>query len=412
MSQELIGPATWAPSSHDILDVWRADGRVHGAASVVYLQHIRRFRVYCAQYALTERDELTQEGARRFTAWYSRSGHLKPSYLAGIQTALSALNRVYQVLGLHPPIWKVPRSVPPPATALLQAYAEHLTRRRGNPETTIEKKLNHVGKLQEHLVKDGNTWGSMKLVDIDGFLIACAARFARSTVSDIACTVRSFSRFLFASGHISVDLAEAVVAPVRPRYQRPRRALPWKDVQRLLQAIDTSTGDGGRDYALLLMMSVYGCGAGEAIRLTMDDIDWSAATLKLTRPKTGVTFTLPLLPPVAKALARYLRDGRPRNTRTRHVFLRTKMPFEPLNSGSAIRHIILKHAKAAGIDAPFLGSHVLRHSNAARHIDLGVNPQVLSDLLGHRDPASISAYVRIATDSLRDISLPVPTWRR
>jgi integrase len=157
------------------------------------------------------------------------------------------------------------------------------------------------------------------------------------------------------------------------------------------------------------MMSVHGCGAGEAIRLAMDDIDWSAATLKLMRPKTGVAFTLPLLPPVAKALARYLRDGRPRNTRTRHVFLRTKMPFEPLSCGSAIRHIIVKHAKAAGIDAPFLGSHVLRHSNAARQVDLGVKPQVLSDLLGHRDPASISAYVRIATDSLRDISLPVPT---
>ena len=65
MPQELIGPATRAPSTHDILDVWRADGRVHEAASVVYLQHIRRFRVYCAQYALKERDELTQEGARR-----------------------------------------------------------------------------------------------------------------------------------------------------------------------------------------------------------------------------------------------------------------------------------------------------------------------------------------------------------
>jgi integrase len=185
--------------------------------------------------------------------------------------------------------------------------------------------------------------------------------------------------------------------------------LPWEDVRRLLQAIDTSTGAGQRDYALLLMMSVHGCGAGEAIRLAVDDIDWSAATLKLMRPKTGVAFTLPLLPPVAKALARYLCDGRPRNTRTRHVFLRTKMPFEPLSCGSAIRHIIVKHAKAAGIDAPFLGSHVLRHSNAARQVDLGVKPQVLSDLLGHRDPASISAYVRIATDSLRDISLPVPT---
>jgi hypothetical protein len=161
---------------------------------------------------------------------------------------------VYHVLGLRPPKWKAPRSVPAPATALLQAYAEYLTRRRGNPETTIEKKLNHVGKLQEHLAKDGKTWRSMKLVDIDAFLI-CAGRFARSTVSDIACTVRSFSRFLFASGHISVDLAEAVVAPVQPRYQRPRRALPWKDVRRLLQAIDTSTGDGRCDYAWCLRAS-------------------------------------------------------------------------------------------------------------------------------------------------------------
>jgi hypothetical protein len=217
--------------------------------------------------ALIERDELTQEGARRFTAWYS-SSRLKPSYLAGIQTALSALNRVYQVLGLCPPSWKVPRPVPVPCNGLAASYAEHLARRRGNPETTIEKKLDHVGRLQEHLAKDGKTWRSMKLVDIDAFLIACARRFGHPTVSDVACTVRSFSRFLFASGHISVGLAEAVVAPVRPRYQRQRRALPWKDVQRPAPVAGNRhlTGDGRRDYALLLMMSVHGCGAGEAIR--------------------------------------------------------------------------------------------------------------------------------------------------
>ena len=51
---------------------------------------------------------------------------------------------------------------------------------------------------------------------------------------------------------------------------------------------------------------------------------------------------------------------------------------------------------------------MLRHSNAARQVDLGIRPQVLSDLLGHRDPELISAYVRIATETLRDVSLPVP----
>jgi integrase/recombinase XerD len=85
-----------------------------------------------------------------------------------------------------------------------------------------------------------------------------------------------------------------------------------------------------------------------------------------------------------------------------------KMPFSPLSASSAVRHILVKHAKAAGVDAPYLGSHVLRHSNAARQVDLGIRPHVLSDLLGHRDLESISAYVRIATETLRDVSLPVP----
>jgi integrase/recombinase XerD len=58
--------------------------------------------------------------------------------------------------------------------------------------------------------------------------------------------------------------------------------------------------------------------------------------------------------------------------------------------------------------ATFLGSHVLRHANAARQIDLGIRPRVVSELLGHRDPKSLSAYVRIVTLTLREIALPVP----
>src|SRR5262249_4493918 len=205
-----------------------------------------------------------------------------------------------------------------------------------------------------------------------------------------------------------VDLADSIIAPVQRRHARPRRALPWEDVQRLLRAVDTSTARGLRDYALLLMMSIYGFGAGEVIRLQLQDIDWTAGTLKVMRPKTRVVFTLPLLPAVARVLASYLRKGRPPNTPTRHVFVRIKMPFTPLSAASRVRPIIVKPARAAGLDAPYLGSHVLRHSNAARQLDLGTRPRVLSDLLGHRDPESISAYVGIATESLRDVSLPVP----
>lgn len=85
-----------------------------------------------------------------------------------------------------------------------------------------------------------------------------------------------------------------------------------------------------------------------------------------------------------------------------------KVPFGALAASSAVRHALIKHAAVAGIQASYLGSHVLRHSNAARQLDSGTQARMLSDLLGHRDPESVSAYVRIATQSLREVSLPVP----
>ena len=172
--------------------------------------------------------------------------------------------------------------------------------------------------------------------------------------------------------------------------------------------MDTSTAAGLRDHALLLMMSTYGLGAGEVIRLQLQDIDWTAGTIQVVRPKTGVNFVLPLLPAVGKVLASYLRHGRPPHTPTRHVFVQAKVPFGALTASSAVRHVLIKHAKAAGIQATYLGSHVLRHSNAARQIDVGTQARTLSELLGHRDSQSLSAYVRIATQTLREVSLPVP----
>ena len=403
-SAPLKGP----PSVRTILRVWRADRSISASSAQQYLQWIKRFRRYCSELRLVEADELTREGAKRFQAWYTRSRKINTTHLGLASSSLHALRRVYEVGDVPLPPWIPRERRPSPASAVLHDYAVHLSRHRGNPEATVHKKLDHIGKLLEHLSASGKSWRQMRLADIDAFLIQCARRYARATTSDIASSVRSFARFLLASGRIGVDLADAVIAPVQPRFERPRRALPWEDVQRLLRAVDTSTARGLRDHALLLLMSTYGLGAGEVIRLQMQDIDWNAGTLQMSRPKTGVNFVLPLLPAVGKALARYLRHGRAAHTPTRHVFVQVKVPFGALTASSAVRHVLAKHAKAAGIQAPYLGSHVLRHSNAARQLDVGTDARVLSELLGHRDSQSLLAYVRIATQSLRAVSLPVP----
>jgi site-specific recombinase XerD len=78
--------------------------------------------------------------------------------------------------------------------------------------------LRHIGKLWEHLSRQGKTWSTMVLTDIDAFLVACAQRYARSTTAGIAGSVRSFTHFLLATGHISIDLADSVIAPVQPKH--------------------------------------------------------------------------------------------------------------------------------------------------------------------------------------------------
>jgi integrase/recombinase XerD len=401
-------PECTRPTVAEILRVWRCDRRLSASSARQYLQWIGRFRRYCLALGLSETVELTREGATRFKAWYARSRNISSAHLGLASSSMRSLRRVYEFMGMALRPWRMINRRSLPASAVLRDYAAYLGQHRGNPEGTIRKKLGHVGKLREHLARSGKSWRQLRLHEIDAFLIECAGRYARSTTGDIASTVRSFARFLLASGRFRVDLADAVISPVQPRFERPRRAWPWEDVQRLLRAVDISTPSGLRDHALLMMMSTYGLGAGEVIRLQLQDIDWNAGTLRMSRPKTGINFVLPLLAPVAKVLAGYLRHGRPTHTPSRHVFVQMKVPFGALTASSAVRHILVKHAKAAGIQASYLGSHVLRHSNAARQLDVGTKARVLSDLLGHRDAESVSAYVRIATQSLREVSLPVP----
>ena len=398
------------PTTDEIVRVWRADRCLNDSTSHVYLCWITRFRAYCRERHPDERTELTVEGAYRFSAWYARRRGLEYNGpCSGASPALLSLSRAYQVLGRDPPRWKTNVAARPTATPLLCAFASHLLDFRGDTEVTAHIRLKHANQLQSYLREHGRSWRNMKLTDVDAFLIDCSRRYARATTTLIACSVRAFMRFLLATGRSKIDLAASVIAPVQRKHERPPRALPWEDVQRLLRSVDRSSARGLRDHAMLLLMSTYGLGAGEVIRLRLDDVDWTSATLQIVRPKTGVAVTLPLLPALARVLARYARDGRPPLTPTRHLFVRMKMPFEPLSSASAVSHILVKHAKAAGLHAPYLGSHVLRHSHASRQIDLGARPKVVSDILGHRGSESISAYVRIATERLREVSLPLPS---
>lgn len=391
-----------------VLQIWKKNRCIKQSSVQIYLYWVQRFLTYCDNKNLDPIEQLTLAGVNSFARWYSRSrGIATQPAIDSSRSALGSWANALQILGFSLPQWKPIRSLKL-RSIVLKEFAEYLRVHRGNPEITIHKKVTHIKGFITFLHSRQRRLERLRLQDIDDYIILYSKRFAPATVADCCSSLRRFCRFLLFSQRLSVDLATSIGSPKRVKHETPHRTLPWDALRSLLESIDRQTRCGRRDYALLLLMSTYGLGAGEVIHLTLDDINWQSAIIHVVRPKTGVAFQLPLLPVAAKALVDYLRHGRPKHTLTRHLFVTMKAPYKPLACSVTIRHILHKHAKSVGLDTDHLGTHTLRFTHAREQMELGTSPKVIGDILGHRDPDSTSAYLRVSIERLRDLALPVP----
>jgi integrase/recombinase XerD len=394
---------------HAVVDYWLRGG-LSSATVKVYLGWIRRFRNHCQQCKLNETDQLCWSGLRRFVrnySWPRVSGKLGAHTADNARSAVHAWACALRSLGEPVPAWRRQLAVAATLPPLLNEYADYRRAHNGIAESTLVGDLNTAKQFLNHLRRRGRPLDQVALVDIDAFIQTVAARVSTSKVTDTCSSLRGFLRFLQMTGRQASDLASGVMAPRFRASARPPRTLPWRDVRRILRAIRRSDATGKRDFAMLLLLATYGLGAAEILGLRLEDLDWNAGVLKACRPKTKVPIQLPLLPPVAKALAAYLRWERPPAKGITRLFLSRRMPYTPITSG-AIRHRIRLYAKRAGVSAKVLGAHIFRHSHASRQIDGGANVKVVSEILGHRSSSSTSVYVRVALRRLRGVGLPVP----
>ena len=62
----------------------------------------------------------------------------------------------------------------------------------------------------------------------------------------------------------------------------------------------------------------------------------------------------------------------------------------------------------AGIDPPFKGSHVLRHSLATEMLRRGASLEDIGQLLRHRHPETTQIYAKVDLEALRALAQPWP----
>ncbi len=297
----------------------------------------------------------------------------------------------------------------PQSDELLCAYRTHLGEMRGFRPRTISNHFSTISRFLTEALPSNSTLDSLSPQAVEAFVVANGQRMKRQSLQHIVAHLRSFLRFCYDQKVISRRL-DTIDTPRTYRGELPPRALPWSHVIGLLRSIDRSQKRGLRDHAMLYLMAHYGLRPSEITSLSVDSIDWASRTLRVEQSKTRSTLVLPLSDEALRVLKRYLRFGRPSSTRP-GLFLRNRSPIGPLTHDT-VYDVYNKRARESGLPLEGTSSYCLRHSFAMRLLTRGVGVKIIGDLLGHRTLESTCVYLRLQTEALRGVALPVPNEGR
>lgn len=294
-----------------------------------------------------------------------------------------------------------------PAEYLTQAYGQHLREARALVEATIVNYVPFISHFLEERFGDGPvTLSDLSARDVVSFVQRQAPQLHRKRAKLMTSALRSFLKYAHYRGEVLLDLAAAV--PVVPNWSMPSipRAISPDQAKQLLDSIDQHSAIGRRDYAILLLLARLGLRSSEVAFLELDAIDWNAGTFNV-RTKSGMRNEFPLPFAVGKAIAAYLRNGRPMSA-CRRVFLRAKAPICGFRDASAIGSIVRHALKHAGIKAATYGTHQFRHGLATEMLRQGASLSEIGDVLGHRHPQTTMIYTKVDLEALRTLALPWP----
>ena len=305
----------------------------------------------------------------------------------------------------------IPAAVPCPGSdtpidRIGRIYERFLVNERGVSPATVTNYLPIVRTfLTEHFGAREVVLETLGVRDANQFVLRQARRLSRSRAQLVVTVLRSFLRHLYQRGDIPGDLSNAL-APVRHwRLSGLPKALAPEQVESMLDSCDRGTAVGQRDYAVLLLLARLGLRAGEVVALTLDDFNWTEGIV--TVPGKGKRREpLPLPRDAGEGLTEYLRAGRPACP-TRRVFVRMHAPHRSFRSSAAICDIVRRALTRAGINSPFKGAHLLRHSLATSMLHNGASLEDIGQILRHRHPETTQIYAKVDLDALRALA---PAW--
>jgi integrase len=166
-----------------------------------------------------------------------------------------------------------------------------------------------------------------------------------------------------------------------------------------------------RDIAVVSMLMYTALRGTDIAQMRIDNIDWKRDLIILTQSKTQQPMVLPLRAVVGNPLVDYLVNERPSNLDIKNIFTNVHCPENPMDS-STIGGIIRRFFEKLGIrcDDKENGIRLFRRYLASKILENGVQPKVISDILGHLSPESLNPYIDTDIKHLRECGLSIEKY--
>jgi integrase len=144
-----------------------------------------------------------------------------------------------------------------------------------------------------------------------------------------------------------------------------------------------------RDYAMVLLMAVYGFRSIDISRLRLRCIDFDRGTITIAQSKTGTAVRHEMLPHVGNALADYILNER-HDSGSPLLFIKPDGGLSSKTVSGVVRNGFLRSGINIGMRK--YGSHCLRHSVGSALVNDGYSIFSVASFLGQTSAATARLY--------------------
>ncbi|HEY9046608.1 MAG TPA: site-specific tyrosine recombinase XerD [Ohtaekwangia sp.] len=285
-------------------------------------------------------------------------------------------------------------------------FRNYLKVERSLAANSVEAYIHDVTLLQQFISMKDPQLSPLKVTPqvLQGFL-EYINELGMSAYSQarILSGIKAFYKYLLFEDLIDKDPTALIEGPKLGR--KLPDTLSYPEIEKLLNAIDMSSPEGGRNRAMLEVLYSSGLRVSELVDLKLNNLYFDVGFLRVTG-KGNKERLVPIGRDAMKYLQIYIDE------------LRGKSPHKPVQKGSEIfvflnRNgkkltrvmiftIIKNLAKSIGLEKT-ISPHTFRHSFATHLIEGGADLRAVQEMLGHESITTTEIYTHLDRDYLRQV---------